>query len=128
MNLPDELKYAKSHEWIRFQKDGSAQIGLTDFAQKELGDIVFVNLPQEGDSVTAGETFADVESVKAVSDIYSPLGGTVSAVNEELLDAPEKLNESPYDSWLVTVKDITGRQDLLSAEEYRRLLAEKEGD
>lgn len=126
MNLPAELKYAKSHEWVRFQEDGSAQIGLTDFAQKELGDIVFVNLPQEGDSVETGKAFADVESVKAVSDVYSPIGGTVEAVNEELLDAPEKLNQVPYGSWMVTVKDVSDQEELMSADEYRAFLAGKE--
>lgn len=90
MNLPNELSYTQSHEWVRFSEDGTVRVGLTDFAQKELGDIVFVNLPSEGDTVEVGKTFADVESVKAVSDIYSPVGGTVDAFNEELLDVPEK--------------------------------------
>ena len=86
MNFPSDLLYAKSHEWVR--KDGDTYvIGLSDFAQDELGDIVFVNLPQEGDSVSVGEAFSDVESVKAVSDVLSPISGTVVAVNEELLDA-----------------------------------------
>lgn len=128
MNLPEELKYTKSHEWISYQPDGSAKIGLTDFAQKELGDIVFVNLPQEGDSVDAGATFADVESVKAVSDIYSPVTGTVQAVNEDLLDAPEQLNQAPYDSWLVQVGEITSTEDLLSADDYLTFLSGKEGE
>lgn len=126
MNLPNELKYSKSHEWVRFLDDGSVRIGLTDFAQKELGDIVFVNLPQEGDSVEAGTAFADVESVKAVSDIYSPVSGTVRAVNEELLDAPENLNKAPYDAWLAEVENITGQEDLLSADEYRTFLSGKQ--
>lgn len=128
MNLPEELKYTKSHEWVRFLEDGSAKIGLTDFAQKELGDIVFVNLPQEGDSVEAGATFADVESVKAVSDVYSPVTGTVAAVNEELLDAPEQINQSPYEAWLAEVGEITGTEELLSATEYLTFLSGKEGD
>lgn len=127
MNLPEELKYTKSHEWVRFQEDGSARIGLTDFAQKELGDIVFVNLPQSGDSVEAGASFADVESVKAVSDVYSPVTGTVAAVNEELLDSPELLNKAPYDSWMIEAESISANEELLSAEEYRRFLAGKEG-
>ena len=128
MNLPEELKYTKSHEWVHFQEDGSARIGLTDFAQKELGDIVFVNLPQSGDPVEAGASFADVESVKAVSDVYSPVTGTVSAVNEELLDAPEQLNKAPYDSWMIEVGSVSANEELLSAEEYRRFLSGKEGD
>lgn len=127
MNLPEELKYTKSHEWVRFQEDGSARIGLTDFAQKELGDIVFVNLPQSGDSVEAGASFADVESVKAVSDVYSPVTGTVAAVNEELLDSPEQLNKAPYDSWMIEVESVSANEELLSAEEYRRFLSGKEG-
>lgn len=127
MNLPSELKYTKSHEWVRFLDGGKAEIGLTDFAQKELGDIVFVNLPQEGDSLAAGETFADVESVKAVSDIFSPIGGTVEEVNEELADEPEKVNRDPYGAWLIRASGIEGAEALLSAEEYSAFLAGKEG-
>ena len=128
MNLPEELKYTKSHEWVSFQEDGTVKIGLTDFAQKELGDIVFVNLPQSGDSVEAGATFADVESVKAVSDVYCPVTGTVSAVNEELLDSPEHLNKAPYDSWMIEVEAVSDQEELLSAEEYRLFLSGKEGE
>lgn len=128
MNLPEELKYTKSHEWVDRQPDGSAKIGLTDFAQKELGDIVFVNLPQEGDSVEAGTAFADVESVKAVSDVFSPVTGTVQAVNEELLDAPEQLNKAPYETWMVQVGEISSTEDLLSAAEYLTFLSGKEGE
>ncbi|OCN00105.1 glycine cleavage system protein H [Clostridium sp. W14A] len=128
MNLPEELKYTKSHEWVSYLPDGSAKIGLTDFAQKELGDIVFVNLPQEGDSVEAGAAFADVESVKAVSDVYCPVTGTVQAINEELLDAPEQLNKAPYESWMVRVGDISKTEELLSAGEYLTFLSGKEGD
>ena len=86
-NIPANLKYSKSHEWI-LEEDGVFTIGLTDYAQSALGDIVFINLPEEGDSVTAGESFSDVESVKAVSDVFSPVTGTVTAVNEALLDDP----------------------------------------
>lgn len=128
MNLPEELKYTKSHEWVLNESDGSVKIGLTDFAQKELGDIVFVNLPQEGDSVEAGAAFADVESVKAVSDVYSPVSGTVQAVNEELLDSPELLNKSPYEAWMIQAGDITETEELMSAEEYSQFLSGKEGD
>lgn len=127
MNLPNELSYTQSHEWVRFSEDGTVRVGLTDFAQKELGDIVFVNLPSEGDTVEVGKTFADVESVKAVSDIYSPVGGTVDAFNEELLDVPEKINQAPYEAWLVQIRDITGKGELLSAEEYGLFLSGKEG-
>ena len=94
MELREELLYSKSHEWVKKEGD-EALIGLTDYAQSELGDLVFVNLPEEDEEVTAGESFADVESVKAVSDVYSPVTGVVSAVNEELLDAPEMINEFP---------------------------------
>ena len=88
MRHPEELRYSRSHEWVKKLEDGTVLIGLTDYAQDALGDLVFVNLPEEGDEVTAGEAFADVESVKAVSDVFSPVTGTVAEVNEALLDAP----------------------------------------
>ena len=103
MELREGLLYSRSHEWVKEEGD-EVLIGLTDYAQSELGDLVFVNLPEEGDEVATGESFADVESVKAVSDVYSPVTGVVSAVNEELLDAPESINEAPYDAWFVRVK------------------------
>ncbi len=118
MELREDRMYTKSHEWVK-EENGVAEIGLTDYAQSELGDLVFVNLPEEGDPVTVEEAFADVESVKAVSDVYSPVSGTVSEVNEELLDAPEKINESPYEAWLVRVTEITDREELLTADEYQ---------
>ena len=109
------------------REDGDvATIGLTDYAQSELGDLVFVNLPEEGDEVTVGEAFGDVESVKAASDVYSPVTGTVSAVNEELLDAPESINEAPYDAWFIKVTDISEEEELLSAEEYEKFVEESE--
>lgn len=118
MELREELLYSKSHEWV--EEEGEEMvIGLTDYAQSELGDLVFVNLPEEGDELAVGEAFADVESVKAVSDVYAPVAGTVSEINEELLDAPEKINEAPYEAWLVRVKDVTEKEALLSAEEYQ---------
>lgn len=118
MELREELLYSKSHEWLK-EEGEEMVIGLTDYAQSELGDLVFVNLPEEGDELTVGEAFADVESVKAVSDVYAPVAGTVSEINEELLDAPEKINEAPYEAWLVRVKDVTEKEALLSAEEYQ---------
>lgn len=118
MELREELLYSKSHEWVK-EEGEEMVIGLTDYAQSELGDLVFVNLPEEGDELTVGEAFADVESVKAVSDVYAPVVGTVSEINEELLDAPEKINEAPYEAWLVRVKDVTEKEALLSAEEYQ---------
>jgi glycine cleavage system H protein len=118
MNFPSDLKYAKTHEWIR-EEDGLIVIGLTDFAQDQLGDIVFVGLPEVGDAVEVGDSFADVESVKAVSDIYSPVSGVVAEVNEELLDAPEAVNGDPYGAWLIKVKDVTDEEEgLLDADAY----------
>ena len=105
MEVREGLLYSKSHEWVKEEGD-VAVIGLTDFAQSELGDLVFVNLPEEEDEVTVGEAFSDVESVKAVSDVYSPVSGVVCEVNEELLDAPERINEAPYDAWFVKVKEL----------------------
>lgn len=126
MNFPTELKYSKSHEWLSME-DGVAVVGITDFAQSELGDVVFVNLPEVGDDVTAGEPFGDVESVKAVSDLVSPVSGTVCAINEELLDAPEKINENPYGAWMIKVENVGGTEDLLDAEAYEaHCAAEKE--
>ncbi|MEI3413511.1 MAG: glycine cleavage system protein GcvH [Blautia sp.] len=117
MNYPETLRYSKSHEWVK--KEGEITlIGLTDFAQSELGDLVFVNLPEVDDIVTAGEALGDVESVKAVSDIFSPVSGTVCEINEELLDHPERINEAPYDAWLIKVKDITDEEELIDAAEY----------
>ena len=126
MELREELLYSKSHEWVK--EDGEeVVIGLTDYAQSELGDLVFVNLPEEGDELVVGESFSDVESVKTVSDVYAPVSGTVSEVNEELLDAPERISEAPYDAWFVKVKDITEREELLTAEEYKAFVeSEKE--
>ncbi len=120
MKYPQELFYSKSHEWVKLKGD-CAWIGITDFAQDALGDLVYVNLPEVGDEVTAGETFADVESVKAVSDIYSPVTGTVAEVNEALLDAPEAINQSPYEAWLIKVEGITDREELLSADAYQEM-------
>ena len=119
MNIPQDLKYSKSHEWIQFTGDDTAKIGLTDFAQDSLGSLVFINLPEEGDALTLGENLGDVESVKAVSDVVSPVSGTVAAINEELLDAPEKINEAPYDAWLIEVSGITDKEDLLDADAYK---------
>lgn len=125
MNYPEHLLYSKSHEWVEFTSENTARVGLTDFAQDQLGSLVFVNLPEVGDSVTVGEALGDVESVKAVSDVYSPLSGTVSAVNEELLDTPEAINQDPYGAWLVEVEEITDRDALLSAEEYEAFCQEE---
>ena len=125
MNFPKELKYTRTHEWIRYEGE-SAYIGITDYAQDQLGDLVFVNLPEEGDEVMAGEPFADVESVKAVSDVNSPVTGVVEEVNEELSDAPEKMNEDPYEAWFVKVGEVSAEVELLSAEEYEAFTESEE--
>ena len=118
MNIPENLKYTRSHEWVEFLPDGAARVGLTDHAQDALGDLVFVNLPEAGDAVTAGEALGDVESVKAVSDIFCPVTGTVRAANEALLDTPEAINADPYWAGLVEVEAITGQEELLDAAAY----------
>ena len=124
MNYPTKLQYTKSHEWLRYE-DGIAVIGISDFAQDALGDVVFVNLPAVGDEVVAGESFGDVESVKAVSDLICPVSGTVCAVNEELEDSPENLNEDPYGAWIIKVEQITGEEELLTADAYEAFCAEE---
>ncbi len=124
--IPEELKYTKSHEWVR-EEEGEYVVGLTDYAQSALGDIVFINLPEEGDDVVAGETFSDVESVKAVSDVFSPVTGTVAAVNEDLLDNPALVNEDPYEAWMIRVKNVSDTEDLLDAEAYAAVVAAEEG-
>ena len=117
MNYPAELKYSKDHEWVRFEGD-TAFIGISDFAQDALGDVVFINLPGEGDEAVAGETFGDVVSVKAVSDLVSPVSGTITAVNEALADAPETLNADPYGAWIIKVEGVTATEELLDAAAY----------
>ena len=124
-NIPAELKYTSSHEWIK-NEDGVSVIGLTDFAQSSLGDIVFIDLPQEGDAVTMGDSFADVESVKAVSGVFSPVSGTVSAVNGALIDNPALLNENPYDAWLIKVSDVSETGELLDAAAYEAVCKSEE--
>lgn len=126
MNILKNLRYTKSHEWVETLEDKKIRTGLTDFAQHALGSLVFVNLPEEGDEVTAGESYADVESVKAVSDVNAPASGIVSAVNEELLDAPEKLNEDPYGSWMIEISEISGLEELMDADEYEAFCREEE--
>ncbi len=124
MLFPAEIKYSKDHEWMK-EEDGVVVIGISDFAQDALGDVVFVNLPGEGDEVTAGEAFGDVESVKAVSDLVSPVSGTVCAVNEDLLDEPEQLNKAPYDAWLIKVENVSDTEELLDAAAYEAFCAQE---
>jgi len=122
MNFPADLKYSKTHEWVKDLGNGLYEIGLSDFAQKELGDIVYVNLPQTGDELKAGKAFGDVESVKAVSDIISPINGTVKEINEAIASAPDSINKSPYEFWLTRAEGSVG-EELLSAGEYEASLS-----
>ena len=124
MNYPVELKYTKDHEWMKMEGD-IAVVGISDFAQDALGDIVFINLPEVGDTVTAGEALGDVESVKAVSDVNSPVTGVVVAINEDLVDAPETLNSDPYGAWIIKVENITEEEELLDAAAYEAFCAEE---
>ena len=124
MNVPGELQYTKSHEWMR-REDDVATVGITDHAQDELGDVVFIELPEKGASFSAGDSFGTIESVKAVSDLYAPVGGEVVEVNETLNDSPERVNEDPYGGgWMIRLR-VSEEGDLLSAEEYEKLLEEE---
>ena len=125
MVTPENLKYSKSHEWIELLPDGAARVGISDYAQHALGDIVFVNLPAEGDSVTAGGRLADVESVKAVSDIFSPVTGTVRAVNSDLESAPEAINQKPYEAWICEIENLGETEELLDAAAYQAFCEEE---
>ena len=127
-NIPSELKYAPSHEWVRNEGDGTYTVGISEHAQELLGDMVFVELPEVGDVVDAGEDCAVAESVKAASDIYAPISGEVVAINEELEDAPETVNNDPYgDGWLFRIKatDESELENLLSAEDYANTIDEE---
>jgi glycine cleavage system H protein len=124
LNIPEDLQYTKSHEWVRTEGD-TATIGITDHAQDELGDVVFVELPEEGATFDAGESFGTVESVKAVSDLYTPVGGEVVEVNSTLEDAPEKINEDPYgEGWIAKLR-TTDETELLSPEEYEKVVEQE---
>lgn len=126
-DTPEELKYTKSHEWVRVDGD-IMTVGISDHAQQLLGDIVFVELPEEGESVTQGDEFGVVESVKAASDVYSPVSGEVVAINAELEDSPAMVNQSPYgDGWFLQVKcrDENELSELMSADEYSQYVAEE---
>ena len=123
MNTPDGLRYSSDHEWVRVDGD-TATIGITDYAQDALGDVVYVDLPEVGDAVTAGGTFGEVESTKSVSELYAPIGGTIASVNNDLADEPEKLNSDPYgEGWIctVTIGDTTEVDGLLDAAAYKAL-------
>ena len=126
MSVPEELQYTRSHEWVRTEGD-TATIGITDHAQDELGDIVFIELPEQGATLEAGDSFGTVESVKAVSDLYTPVGGEVVEVNEALDASPEKINEDPYgEGWIVKLRVSDEATGLLSASDYERFLEEEE--
>ena len=127
-NIPSDLKYASSHERVRNEGDGTFTVGISEHAQELLGDMVFVELPEVGDAVDAGEDCAVAESVKAASDIYAPVGGEIVAINEELEDAPETVNNDPYgDGWLFRIKatDESELENLLSAEDYANTIDEE---
>ena len=124
MNIPEDLRYSTDHEWVRLE-DGRVRIGITDYAQDALGDVVFVDLPEVGRTVDAGESIGEVESTKSVSDIYSPVAGTIQEVNADLADSPERLNDDPYgEGWIVVVepRDVAALDQLLDAAGYRSLI------
>ena len=128
MACPTHLRYTKEHEWISVEGT-LGTVGITDYAQSTLGDIVFVDLPKVGDPVTANQTFGSVESVKAVSDLYSPISGTVAAINPELATAPDKVNEDAYAAWMIRVElsDWAQMSTLLTAAEYEAFIADETG-
>lgn len=122
MNYPQALLYTKSHEWVSFSGDTTATVGLTEYAQHSLGDLVFIDLPEIGVETKAETSFANVESVKAVSDVFCPVSGTVTEVNETLMDAPEKINEDPYGAWIAKIENITEKAEMMSADAYARFV------
>lgn len=125
MNVPDDLRYTQDHEWVRLEGD-RLRVGITDYAQDALGDVVFVSLPEPGTAVEAGGSFSEVESTKSVSDVYAPVTGTIVEVNAELGDAPQRLNDDPYGEGWICVMEVTDRgtlDALLDAEGYRKLIA-----
>lgn len=127
MNLPSELRYSEEHEWVKEEGGNKVRIGITDFAQDELGDIVFVELPEVGDELEADSPFGSVESVKTVSELYAPVSGKVLEVNEDLEDSPEKVNESAYeDGWMIVVElsDSSDMEKLMDADKYKAMVSE----
>ena len=122
--LPTDLKYAPTHEWARVEADNTVRIGITDFAQQELGDLVFIDLPEVGRKLEEQEQCAVVESVKTASDLFSPVAGVVVAINESVVDEPELVNENPYGTWLFCIKadDLSGLNHLMTAEGYQRMI------
>lgn len=125
MSVPEELRYTSEHEWIDARTDTRLRVGITEYAQDQLGDVVFVDLPEVGASVTSGESFGEVESTKSVSELFAPVDGEITAINEELSDAPELINSDPYgEGWLVEIQpsDVAAVGGLLDADEYRKLI------
>lgn len=124
--MPENLKYAKTHEWSKLEEDNIVRVGITDFAQEELGDLVYVELPEIGKQLQAGSQCAVVESVKTASDLYSPVTGTVVAVNEAVLDGPEQVNDAAYDTWLFCIKaeSLSELDNLMSAVDYQKMIEE----
>ena len=125
-DLPTNLKYATSHEWAAVEDDNIVRVGITEFAQEQLGDLVYIELPELGRKVSANEQCAVVESVKTASDLYSPVTGEIVAVNRALVDEPEQVNEDPYSAWIFCIKadDLSGLEQLLDADAYQRLINE----
>lgn len=130
-NTPSDLRYTREHEWARKEDDGRITVGITDYAQDQLGDIVYIQLPELGAAVTAGDPMGEVESTKSVSDIYSPITGSVAEVNTEVVENPESINQDPYgEGWLVVLdpSDLTEFDALMTAEEYEQFLVEEGGE
>ncbi len=127
MNFPEDLRYTEEHEWVRLAEDGTATVGITDFAQSELGDIVYVEIETAGEDLDGNEVFGSIEAVKTVSDLFLPIAGTVLEVNDQLEDAPEIVNNDPYGKgWLIkmTVADVADIENLLTVEAYRELIGQ----
>ena len=116
------IKFSKTHEWVKFNEDGTAYVGISDHAQDALGDLVFINLPEVDTNYDEGDVFSDVESVKASSEIFMPVSGTVCEINEELVDAPELVNQDANENWFIKITDISGGDDLMTEEEYESYL------
>jgi len=125
MNLPKELSYTKTHEWVKWLDETTVLVGITDHAQESLGDIVFINLPEIDQQLTKDSAFGDVESVKAVSEVYSPVSGKVTKINETILDSPEKVNQDPYGSWFMEVSEVSDKTALLTSEQYQSVITEE---
>lgn len=128
MQIPEDLRYANNHEWSRLSDDGTVTIGITDFAQDALGDIVYVDLPEVGASFGAGESFGEIESTKSVSDVYAPVAGSITAVNERLNDEPELINAEPYgEGWMIMIRPDDGASldELMDAEAYAAMTADQ---